>query len=354
MTIKQAHDFFLQIHVTSRCNLRCEHCYQDGTNSAEMTFEQIVESVDEVASTLDVWSDSYGIEFDRSANVTGGEPFYRDDLMDILRHIKNRGFDIYLLTNGTQVDNGRAEELSDVGIAGVQVSIEGPEEVHDSIRGKGSYTEAMKGVKALLAAGHSVALNMTLSTLNAGHFMQMADIASNMGVHRFGFSRIVPYGSGEKLSQNMLTTREVHELYEEISKLKFENMRIVTGDPVASCLLFPEATGATGKVPVGGCSAGLSGITFMPDGTILPCRRLDVPLGNILADSFREIWATSPVLQDLRDKSLYPGKCGTCAIWASCRGCRAIAYANTLLAGEGDYLADDPQCFHSFPESSGD
>lgn len=354
MTIKQAHDFFLQVHVTSRCNLRCDHCYQNEMDGAEMNLDQIIRSVDEVSDTLDIWGDSYGIDFDRSSNVTGGEPFLRDDLPDILKHIKNRHFDIYLLTNGTQVDSRRADELMDIGIAGIQVSIEGPEEVHDSIRGSGSYTQAMKGANELLSAGHSVALNMTLSAINAGHFTRMAEIASEMGIHRFGFSRIVPYGSGEKLSRNMLTTREVQDLYEEISDLEFENMRIVTGDPVASCVLFPEAAGATGPVPLGGCAAGLSGITLLPDGTILPCRRLDIPLGNILTDSFREIWAASPVLQDLRNKSLYPGKCGSCNIWASCRGCRAIAYADTLISGEGDYLADDPQCFHLFPEPSGD
>ena len=59
----------------------------------------------------------------------------------------------------------------------------------------------------------------------------------------------------------------------------------------------------------------------------------------------REIWAASPVLEALRDKSRYSGKCGACARWADCRGCRAIAYEYARSQGNPDFLAPDPQCF---------
>jgi len=73
---------------------------------------------------------------------------------------------------------------------------------------------------------------------------------------------------------------------------------------------------------------------------VLPCRRLHVPIGNVRDDSLRQLWATSEVLQALRDRSFYKGKCAHCSRWANCRGCRAIAHAVT-----GDYLAEDPGCF---------
>jgi radical SAM protein with 4Fe4S-binding SPASM domain len=78
---------------------------------------------------------------------------------------------------------------------------------------------------------------------------------------------------------------------------------------------------------------------------MLPCRRMPIPIGNIRRDSFREVWATSDVLNDLRDRSKYKGKCGSCNKWANCRGCRAIAYAYSGIHGKGDHLAPDPQCF---------
>ncbi|HYA31436.1 MAG TPA: SPASM domain-containing protein [Thermodesulfovibrionales bacterium] len=100
-----------------------------------------------------------------------------------------------------------------------------------------------------------------------------------------------------------------------------------------------------GVVPKGGCAAGVSGFTILPDGTMLPCGRLPVQIGNVRKDSLREVWATSRVLVALRDKGRYKGKCGRCRRWADCRGCRAIAYAVSRANGRNDMLAEDPQCF---------
>ena len=97
--------------------------------------------------------------------------------------------------------------------------------------------------------------------------------------------------------------------------------------------------------PCGGCAAGVAGLTILADGAVVPCRRLNLPLGMAGRDSLREIWAASPVLEALRDKSRYQGKCGACARWADCRGCRAIAYEYAKSHGNPDFLAPDPQCF---------
>jgi radical SAM protein with 4Fe4S-binding SPASM domain len=103
--------------------------------------------------------------------------------------------------------------------------------------------------------------------------------------------------------------------------------------------------GDAGSRPISGCSAGVSGITILPNGNVTPCRRLPLSLGNVQKDSIRDIWASSPVLEALRDRSRYKGRCGSCSRWAVCRGCRAIAYAFARSRGEDDFLADDPQCF---------
>jgi radical SAM protein with 4Fe4S-binding SPASM domain len=70
-----------------------------------------------------------------------------------------------------------------------------------------------------------------------------------------------------------------------------------------------------------------------------------IPLGNIRRDSLREVWAASGVLRRLRDRESYKGKCGKCVHWASCRGCRAIAYAYSRSRGGDDPMAEDPRCF---------
>jgi radical SAM protein with 4Fe4S-binding SPASM domain len=106
-----------------------------------------------------------------------------------------------------------------------------------------------------------------------------------------------------------------------------------------------NADATINSIPAGGCAAGVSGLTILPDGTITPCRRLPIPIGNARTDSLREVWATSSVLNRLRDKSAYKGKCKKCIRWFQCKGCRAIAYAYSQSKGKGDFLAEDPQCF---------
>jgi radical SAM protein with 4Fe4S-binding SPASM domain len=146
------------------------------------------------------------------------------------------------------------------------------------------------------------------------------------------------------LIDSILSKERVREAYRKIQSMCIPDLDIVTGDSIYSCSL-DNTPPENRTIPFGGCAAGVSGLTILPDGTLLPCRRLNVPLGNILKDNVRSLWATSPVLTSLRNKKKYKGKCRTCEQWAQCRGCRAIAYQHSLLKGRGNYLSEDPQCF---------
>mgnify|MGYP001341997068 CR=1 FL=1 len=109
-------------------------------------------------------------------------------------------------------------------------------------------------------------------------------------------------------------------------------------------LLDPERTSKPDvplEIDIGGmCSIGTDSLTVMPDGTVLPCRRLPIAIGNLQRDSLFKIWYTSDLLWKLRDKNNLQGKCNDCELIPRCGGCRAIAHAMT-----GNYLAEDPQCW---------
>jgi len=341
-------DFFVQWHLTERCNLRCRHCYQDGMFSQEMSLFEIRQGIGEVWAMIQAWSEAYEISFSPSFNVTGGEPFLRADLFKILEDMGRKGFDLYLLSNGILINRDKAVRLADLGIKGVQISLEGPEEIHESIRGKGSFSASLKGIAHLISEGITVTLNMTLSELNAGNISEMVELTKSLGLNRLGFSRLVPSGKGAGLLPYTLSREKVGDLYRQIFSNPLDGLEIITGDPIASQMDWVADAENLGDVPLGGCAAGVSGLTILPDGTITPCRRLPVSVGNIRKDSLRELWVTSPILESLRDRSQYQGKCGSCKRWAACRGCRAIAYAYSQAKGEGHLLAEDPQCFLDF------
>lgn len=346
MSTSNAFDFLVQWHLTERCNLRCTHCYQTGEKGQELSERELNNIIEEISSLLTAWGKIYEIEFSPSVNITGGEPLLRPELFTVLSEFRHRGFDTYLLTNGILATKEKAKRLSHTGVKGVQVSIEGPEQIHDTIRGKNSFAASLRGVRNLLETGLKVTLNMTLSRLNAGSLMETIDLARNAGVQRLGFSRLVPSGRGRTLLKEMLETSAVQNLYEKVFATGNSNgLEIVTGDPVASQFRNMAGDDDPGSIPLGGCAAGVTGITIMPDGSLLPCRRLPIMIGNVKKDSLREIWAVSDVLNALRTRDRYSGKCRSCSKWANCRGCRAIAYAYSHAKGGADFLAPDPQCF---------
>jgi len=342
-------DFFIQWHLTERCNLRCRHCYQTDRGSGELPRAEIREVADEVSELLEDWAETYGIVFSPSFTITGGEPFLRADLFECVSELEGRGFELYLLSNGTLIDREKAKLLKEHGFRGVQISIEGPEPVHDAIRGHGSFRKAMAGAAQVISAGIPVTLNVTLSKLNSDYLGDLARLASGAGA-RLGLSRLVPSGRGKALADAMLSPLELRDLYRKAFALEKEGLEIVTGDPIASQMKAQsDGDHSSGEslshLPAGGCAAGVSGLTLLPDGTITPCRRLPIPLGNVRKDSLREVWSLSPVLARLRQRAAYSGKCRICSRWSGCRGCRAVAYAMSEGRGEDDYLADDPQCF---------
>ncbi len=347
MSTNRPFEYFVQWHLTENCNLWCRHCYQGERSTDEMSLAEIKKVIREVSDMISAWSETYDLTFSRSMNITGGEPFLRPDLFPILSEVSRHGFDIFLLTNGTLVNRERARQLSDVGVRGVQVSIEGPEDIHDEIRGKGNFAAAAAGIEALVDEGLEVTLNVTLTRLNASSVKQVVAFGSHACARRIGFSRLVPTGKGRSLLPQMLQPDELKALYRSLFALEIKAVQIVTGDPVASQMKL-RSDGDAGDKAISGCSAGVSGITIHPSGNVTPCRRLPLSLGNVRKDSLRQIWASSPVLEALRDRSRYKGRCGSCHRWAVCRGCRAIAYAFAQSRGEDDFLADDPQCFLKF------
>jgi radical SAM protein with 4Fe4S-binding SPASM domain len=86
------------------------------------------------------------------------------------------------------------------------------------------------------------------------------------------------------------------------------------------------------------CVIGRDGLCIMPNGSIFPCRRFPISIGNLLNDSLRQIWEESEILERLRTKENLKGKCGRCEM-EDCRGCRSLALSLT-----GNYLEEDPHC----------
>ncbi len=319
--------FFLQWHLTDRCNLSCRHCYRD-EQKEDLSLAELRNILHQYVDFLACLGKRGRVQF------CGGEPLLSAHIYTIIEECTRLRIPTRILSNGTLITAEVARRLVESGCRLVQVSLEGMEEVHEALRGQGSFQRARQGIEAARAAGIQVTVAMTVSRENRDQVMAVARFAEEHA-DRVGFHRLVPLGGGAEMQDEMLTPLELRAMMEEVHRFKKgTHLDVPLRDPVWRAYFNPR--GCNG---ISGCSAGYNGLTVESNGEVYPCRRLPIVLGNVQERSFEELWR-SEILEQLRDRDLLKGRCGACRLRWLCGGCRAIPYALT-----GDHLGEDPQCF---------
>ena len=309
-----------------------------------MSYQEICGAIDNIRSAFESWVTEYDMEMSPSFHFTGGEPLLRQDLFAILDYVRKCGFSTSLMSNGTLIDGDMARRIREAGVSDVQISLDGLETTHEDLRGRGSFKRTLEGIRNLVSHGVEANINLTVSRLNMNETRELVRLAEELGVGAIAFSRLVPTGRGKGLNSEALTREEVAHFYDGLKGFKDHSKVVVTSRDPLSAIADMEGEIPRTEMPVGGCAAGIFGVTITADGTIMPCRRMDLPVGNIKETSFRELWVESPVLWSLRRQEDYHGGCESCRYWAVCRGCRAIALAYARADGQEDCLGPDPQC----------
>ena len=328
-------EFYFQWHITERCNRACKHCYQDGHGTAELPLTDLLTIVDRMEEAVQKWGRK------GTLSLTGGEPFIRrNDLHALMNRIDESECLVYydILTNGSLISEFEAEALADhPRLRRIQVSLEGATaKTNDAIRGPGSFESTISAIRLLRDAGIVVSVMTTISRFNKDEIPALIDLAGEEGVTTLALERLIPEGAGAGLSDQVLSSGELQELYKDVYQIATNGsrVRVLLYRPLFALLAPNDPT--VGAL----CSAGNNALTIMPDGTVYPCRRLPIPIGNVLTDGFFKIWYGSEVLWRLRNPDNLGGKCRDCDLITQCRGCRAMAYFTT-----GNYMAEDPQCW---------
>lgn len=328
-------EFYFQWHLTERCNHTCRHCYQDGNPTPELELNDLFRIVEKMEDAVRKWGTQ------GTLSLTGGEPFLRrNDLHALMDRIDTSDVLAYydILTNGSLINEAEAQLLTThPKLRRVQVSLEGATELtNDAIRGSGSFESTLNAIRLLRKAEIDISVMTTISRLNYQEIPDIIELASKEKVATLAFERLIPEGVGGNLTDQVLSAKELHSLYTQIYLLATNNppVRILLYRPLFAVVAPDDNT--VGAI----CSAGNNALTIMPDGTVYPCRRLPIPIGNVLTDGFFKIWYDSEVLWKLRNPQNLSGRCNNCTFLTQCRGCRAMAYFTS-----GDYMTEDPQCW---------
>ncbi len=308
-----------------------------------MTPDEVRHEIDGATEMFAAWEKEHGIRVSPSIHFTGGEPFLYQGLWEVIDHSREKGYGVAMMSNGSLITREAARKASRSGVSDIQISLEGPPDLHDSIRGKGSFAGVARGAELLVQSGNRASANVTLSRLNKDKIEETVRIARSLGFYGIGFSRVVPCGRGRGLLDSLLTPFELKTAYQKIASLNSPSFEVTSGDPLAGALSGERPSSSC--LTLSGCSAGFSGVTITSDRSVMPCRRIGLVAGNLKRKPLREIWASSPLLWKLRSRESYQGQCGSCSFWPSCRGCRAVAYNYSAAKGKPDLFADDPQCF---------
>jgi radical SAM protein with 4Fe4S-binding SPASM domain len=339
--------FYFQWHITDRCNLRCKHCYQDNyTGETEISIQELENIADELLRTLSKWNKKGDL------SITGGEPFLRKDLFSFLEYLNSSEAvcNLDILTNGTIITNDIVKSLKNISkLRRVQISLDGSSpQTHDEIRGKGTFDKTMESIRLLNSSDIDINIMFTLQRHNMDDIKSIIDLSIKENIKGLTIERMVPIGSAKK--DSVTSPEDIRRIFQYISDrsdIEYEKgsrLHILKYRPlwinIDPCRAKKEVCTPMHKELGGICSIGLDGICITPDATVLSCRRLPIPIGNLKKESFENIWFNSHLLNEIANKNNLKGKCHSCKYIARCSGCRSMAYAIT-----GDYLAEDPQCW---------
>lgn len=305
------------LELTSRCNLRCVHCYLGPQEVAHAKRESEL-STAAVKDLIDQFADAGCLYF----AITGGDPMMRKDFAEIYLHAKQRGLMLTILCDGVLVTEKIAELFRDYPPRQVEISLYGAtEETYERVtRVKGSHAKCLRGIDRLLEAGVKVEIKTVLMTLNEHELDAMRKLAEDRGCG-FRFDSAIfpclPDSSKEPMKLRVDAKTAVAKEFDDPtlrdSWLSYWEKR----------KNLPESK------TLYRCGAGVTGFYADPFGAISPClmtTQYRYPVGE---KSFKERWDED--LHELRSKTAQRDdyECTSCEKRSMCSGCPAFNFLET-------------------------
>ena len=326
----------ITLFLTHRCNLRCKMCGQWGESgvtkkmdagkvSEELPFEVLTVLIDNVSRTRP------GI------TLFGGEPLLYPRCTDLISYIKSRRMHCLMITNGSLLE-GHAEGLVGAGCDEINLSLDGPRQLHDEIRGlPGLYDRIVKGVKAINSVKKIrgldkplVNLQCTITKYNYERLEELTDVAREIEADSLTFHNLIFLDSSlieaQKEIDEMLGISSkdwegfifepgidaltLHKKREKILSARHDFD--VDFYPNLSLEGLKEYYGSSAYLPSEyrpKCLSPWITAYVFPDGEIRPCLNFTYSYGNIKEVQFRKAWNGKAALRYrsfIKDKGLFP------------------------------------------------
>jgi radical SAM protein with 4Fe4S-binding SPASM domain len=320
----------IQWDITSACNLKCKHCRLGNTS-------RLYELPTEYGKKLLLQSKNAKVEF---FNFSGGEPFLRKDIFELIETASTLFKEITITTNGTLLNREIVKKLSNYRNIRLSVSLDANKKDHDRFRGViGAFDMTIKGLKILVENKVRFSIKCTLTKYTTNPFKPLK-LAKKLGAEFFSLRSVIPVGRADK--EMLLDTKEYITLIRKVLDMgRKMKVKVVSDDPIL-IPVFPELveeTHETLKNKWMGCLMGSEILYISSNGDVFPCAYVPLKIGNVRNDPLKNI-VRFKLPKKLKNYRKYlSGKCRSCKYLYVCGGCRAVA-----LAINGDIFSDDPRC----------
>lgn len=314
------------LHVTQRCNLQCRGCYsldEKRNRLEDAPTEDVFRAIDQLAAV--------GVQ---RLVISGGEPFLRSDLPDIVRHAKRDcGIArVDVLSNGTRITPNALARMAPF-VDGVSVSFDGCSAGSEPyIRREQRFDELVEAVRSIQAAGISAHIIPTAHAKNIGELPRYVELARDLGV-TMNFSLLTCEPGDADLGSLLPGDEELKELGRSL-------LTMGNGAPVLA-MDAPIGLNLTVKRR---CEAGVKTLSVDADGTVYPCHMMHRPelaMGNVFTGSLDDALSgdVAAMMRSLRVEDLEG--CSDCRFEYICGGgCRARSlYATGNLRSPDSYCA---------------
>jgi len=314
-------------HITQHCNLNCSTCFTFSPKRNKLN-EITTEMAKEILHTLK----EFGIQ---EVVFSGGEPFLRRDLIEILVEAKNLSLNVIVLTNGTLINKEIASKINGL-VDEVCISLDGlNEEIYGRLRGKENFKKVINAIDYLKGENINISLLPTITSVNFDFIEQFKKFADEIKCP-INYSLFVPIGAGFYNSDLALNESQLISFAKWIARQgSFRNIN------ESSKTMMKNITGDISIRK--GCGLGEgSEISIDADGTIYCCHLLHYSkykLGELPGTNLEEALklkiklCEGCVVDELEE-------CKNCNYRYFCGGgCRAHALIKT-----GSLQGKDPYC----------
>ncbi len=323
---------------TERCNLICRHCfgaYGIKSKRDKLDFKAWTKIIDCLK------------EYVLKIEVTGGEPLLSSTTLPLLRYIKKNKFCVISVnTNGTLITKRVAYTLSKLRpeLQFVKVSLDGATpEVHEYIRGKGTYKLVIRGIKNLRDNNIPVIVaSMVHKMTSFEDIEEMYKLSEELNFY-VQYGTIFPVGEALRNWKSIFLSPDAFNEISEFILKKERESRV--DDQIIGMRTEIEQEEYSVKRTLGRCSAGYKGLTVMSDGMLAACQLL---LLNQFSGDILNVWKNDIFLKKIRDYKREDDVeiCKKCKERSSCfKTCIGASY-NVF----GDFRAPSPYCilYHEY------